>query len=632
MASKISNLKIKHRAMLGFGLVLVLTVLVGVVGYFTIVDIRKQQQKESLVLELRNTFLELRVVEQTFASQKSTSLIDDAAVRYNSGLAKTAELRRIVTVSNIKLVDIIEAGLNSYYSAFQKLADAERVKVEKLAIMEKSADEALSLANRKSGGGVSAGVQHFLALRLLESRYVNSGIAEHYQAWQGAIDANIGMANQFKLSDIAKSLTIYKDSFNEYVYQVNQQTDLVTAQNALWADISGVLDKSIGLIQKMTADAVSSGIALTLIFLTLSIILGLVVSLLFSRSISSGIEKGLIVAETISQGKLDINADADLLAREDEVGALSRSMNDMVEKLREVVSTIHSGSDNILSASLQLSSNSQQMSQGASEQASSAEEVSASMEQMAANIQQNTENARIAEKITLAGAESITKGNAAAMEAVVAMKLIAEKVSIITDIAFQTNILALNAAVEAARAGEHGRGFAVVAAEVRKLAERSKVAADEITKLTKSGVAVSEEAGRQLSSIIPEIQKNVRLIQEISAASVEQGVGSDQINSALQQLNQVTQQNAASSEEMATSAEELASQAEQLKEVISYFQLGSIKTQSQRFGTKRPGVQKHLERDEIKLKQSNRFGQEEKKILVNIQPATLSSDADYSSF
>ena len=618
--------------MLGFGLVLVLAVLVGAVGYFTILDIRKQQQKENLVLELRNTFLQLRVVEQTFATQKTAALIDDATVRYNDGLVKTAELRRIVTVSNIKLVDIIEAGLNNYYSAFQKLANAEKVKGEKLTIMEKSADEALSLANRKSGGGVSAGVQHFLELRLLESRYVNSGNAEHYQAWQGAIDANIGMANQLKLPDIAKALTVYKDSFNEYVHQVNQQADLVTAQDALWADISGVLDKSIGLIQKMAADSVSSGIALTLIFLALAIVLGLVISVLFSRSISSGIEKGLIVAETISQGKLDINADSDFLARKDEVGALSRSMNDMVEKLREVVSTIHSGSDNILSASLQLSSNSQQMSQGASEQASSAEEVSASMEQMAANIQQNTENARIAEKITLAGAESINKGNAAAMEAVAAMRQIAEKVSIITDIAFQTNILALNAAVEAARAGEHGRGFAVVAAEVRKLAERSKLAADEITKLTKSGVAVSEEAGRQLSSIIPEIQKNVRLIQEISAASIEQGAGSDQINTALQQLNQVTQQNAASSEEMATSAEELASQAEQLKEVISYFQLGSIKKQLQKSEHKRSGVQKHIEPDEIKLKQSKRFIYEERKKRVDIEPATLSSDADYTSF
>lgn len=578
MPIRISDLKIKHRAMLGFGLVLLLTVMVGAVGYYTIVDIRLQQRKESLVLELRNTFLQLRIAEQALdRSSNSATLIEAAKERYNSGMAMTADLRSIVTAKNAKLVDIIEAGLGKYFAAFQLLVDAEKVKSDRLSLMRQSADEALAIARRNSGGAVSAGVQHFLELRLLEAGYVSSHDAALYQQWQQAIDANISMANQLKLGEIARALNAYKKSFTEYAQQVAIQTEQVASQETLWVDISGVLDKSIGLIQQMTVNAVSNGIILTVIILLSALIIGFVVSILFSRSISSGIEKSLVIAETLSQGKLDVDVDADFLARKDEVGALTRSMNSMVEKLKEVVMTIHSGSDNILSASLQLSSNSQQMSQGASEQASSAEEVSASMEQMAANIQQNTENARIAEKITIAGSESISKGNAAASEAVIAMKQIAEKVSIISDIAFQTNILALNAAVEAARAGEQGRGFAVVAAEVRKLAERSKVAAEEITKLTVSGVKVSEEAGNLLSVIVPEVEKNVRLIQEIAAASIEQGTGSDQVNSAIQQLNQVTQQNAASSEEMATSAEELASQAEQLKEAVSYFQISSHK-------------------------------------------------------
>lgn len=578
MPIRISDLKIKHRAMLGFGLVLLLTVMVGAVGYYTIVDIRLQQRKESIVLELRNTFLQLRIAEQTLDRRSnSATIIEEAKERYNSGMAMTADLRSIVTAKNAKLVDIIEEGLGKYYAAFQLLVDAEKVKSDRLSLMRQSADEALAIARRNSGGAVSAGVQHFLELRLLEAGYVSSHDAALYQQWQQAIDANISMANQLKLGEIARALNAYKKSFTEYAQQVAIQTEQVASQETLWVDISGVLDKSIGLIQQMTVNAVSNGIILTVIILLSALMIGFVVSILFSRSISSGIEKSLVIAETLSQGKLDVDVDADFLARKDEVGALTRNMNSMVEKLKEVVMTIHSGSDNILSASLQLSSNSQQMSQGASEQASSAEEVSASMDQMAANIQQNTENARIAEKITIAGSESISKGNAAASEAVIAMKQIAEKVSIISDIAFQTNILALNAAVEAARAGEQGRGFAVVAAEVRKLAERSKVAAEEITRLTVSGVKVSEEAGNLLSAIVPEVEKNVRLIQEIAAASIEQGTGSDQVNSAIQQLNQVTQQNAASSEEMATSAEELASQAEQLKEAVSYFQISSHK-------------------------------------------------------
>jgi methyl-accepting chemotaxis protein len=166
------------------------------------------------------------------------------------------------------------------------------------------------------------------------------------------------------------------------------------------------------------------------------------------------------------------------------------------------------------------------------------------------------------------------------------MREIADKVSIISDIAFQTNILALNAAVEAARAGEQGRGFAVVAAEVRKLAERSKVAAEEIERISKKGVLLSDEAGKMLTQVVPEIERAAKLVQEIAAASVEQTSGAEQVNSALQQLNQVTQQNAAASEEMATASEELASQAEQLRDVVSYFRVEEGQKAKNRVGSK----------------------------------------------
>jgi len=213
------------------------------------------------------------------------------------------------------------------------------------------------------------------------------------------------------------------------------------------------------------------------------------------------------------------------------------------------------------------------MSQGATEQASASEEVSSSMEEMVSNIQQNTDNAIQTEKIAMMVATNIRKGNASAQRSAISMKDIADKISIISEISFQTNILALNAAVEAARAGEHGRGFAVVAAEVRKLAERSKVAAEEINQVSKDGVDIASSTGQQLEDLVPEIEKTTKLVQEISAASMEQNTGTDQINNALQQLNHVTQQNAASSEEQATSAEELANQSEHLREIISFFRI-----------------------------------------------------------
>ena len=157
------------------------------------------------------------------------------------------------------------------------------------------------------------------------------------------------------------------------------------------------------------------------------------------------------------------------------------------------------------------------------------------------------------------------------------MKEIAERISIVGDIARQTNLLALNAAVEAARAGDNGRGFAVVAAEVRKLAERCQTAAHEINNLSKSGVTIAEKSGTLLDNLVPEIQKTAKLVQKITLSSMEQNSGANEVNNALQQLNQVIQQNAAISEEMAASSEELSSQAEQLKDIINFDIGGDVK-------------------------------------------------------
>ena len=180
------------------------------------------------------------------------------------------------------------------------------------------------------------------------------------------------------------------------------------------------------------------------------------------------------------------------------------------------------------------------------------------MEQMNAQISQNSENAQETERIATKALESILKSNEASQKNMNAMKTIAQKISIIDEIAFQTNILALNAAVEAARAGEQGKGFAVVAAEVRKLAERSSKAAAEIDTVSHSAVAVSENAAELLKNIVPDIEKTTELVREIAVSCNQQTSGIDQINKSMQQLSEVTQQYAASAEEMASTSENLA--------------------------------------------------------------------------
>ncbi len=272
------------------------------------------------------------------------------------------------------------------------------------------------------------------------------------------------------------------------------------------------------------------------------------------------------IADNIAKGNLNIkfNTTSDLKG-------VYLSMHTMSEKLKEIIANVIAGSENIAGASQQLSSGAQQISSGVSEQAASAEEVSSSMEQMAANILQNSENALKTMDISGKASNSVEQVAVASEESMKAVRDIHSKINVVVEIAEKTDLLAINAAVEAARAGDQGRGFAVVAAEVRKLAERSQLAASEIVNLATNGLRLTEDSNKKLKSIVPDIQETSRLVEEIVSASREQEVGVNQVNSAIQQQSMVTQQNASSSEEMASSSEEMAAQAADLRQITAYF-------------------------------------------------------------
>ncbi|MBZ9558811.1 MULTISPECIES: methyl-accepting chemotaxis protein [Modicisalibacter] len=295
-----------------------------------------------------------------------------------------------------------------------------------------------------------------------------------------------------------------------------------------------------------------------------ALVIGLLVAILVIRRINLVSR----LATQIGEGNLDQRFDA-RVSDSDLYGVL-RNMN---ARLREIVSDIKEASGNVAAGSMQLSSTGQQIAQGATEQAASLEEVSSSMEEMSANVSQTADNARQTEQIARQAAQDAQASGDAVHQSVSAMQHIAEKIGIIEEIARQTNLLALNAAIEAARAGEHGKGFTVVAAEVRKLAERSQKAAGEIVELSRDSLGVSERAGEMLAALVPGIQRTSELVQEISAASVEQDKGAGEINKALQQLDQVVQQSAASAEEMAATSEELSAQAEQMNATIGFFRI-----------------------------------------------------------
>jgi methyl-accepting chemotaxis protein len=204
------------------------------------------------------------------------------------------------------------------------------------------------------------------------------------------------------------------------------------------------------------------------------------------------------------------------------------------------------------------------------------EETTSTLEQMSASITQNAENTRQMETMALKGAQEAEVSGQAVKETLAAMQSIAEKISIVEEIAYQTNLLALNAAIEAARAGDHGKGFAVVATEVRKLAERSQTAAKEISSLSSTSVKVAERAGAALTTLVPAIKKTAELVQEVSAASREQAAGVTQVNKAITLVDQVTQRNASAAEELSSTAEEMATQAEALQQLMAFFKAGDL--------------------------------------------------------
>jgi methyl-accepting chemotaxis protein len=304
-------------------------------------------------------------------------------------------------------------------------------------------------------------------------------------------------------------------------------------------------------------------------------VVGIVALILVVLWVLRGIIRPLNEAVEVSNAMAEGNLTMHLVPRsKDEVGQLIEAMGNMLRALRRVVGEVSLASEQVTSGSEELASSATDLSHGATEQASAVEEVSAAMEEMTSSIGQNAENAQMTNTMTNKAAQDTESGGKAVAKTVGAMRQIAEKISIIEEIARQTNLLALNAAIEAARAGEHGKGFAVVAAEVRKLAERSGTSAAEISELSSSSVEVAEQAGKLLAQIVPDIQKTAELVQEISAATNEQNAGGSQVNSAIQDMDKVIQQNAAASEEVASTAEELSSQAVQLQKVISFFKLG----------------------------------------------------------
>ena len=390
-----------------------------------------------------------------------------------------------------------------------------------------------------------------------------------WDTWKQRDAVVTDLAGQIPRADVAKRRELFtalhtavkenSTAFREAEASLNKLVTLNIQYGE--SDVTHAEETSSGALKTMY---VASGVALAIL-----VTIGLLILNGIMKQLGGDPSYAAEIVRQVADG--DLTADVQLKAGD--TTSLLAAMHGMMEKLSQVVQEVNNGAEALASASEEVSATAQSLSQAASEQAAGTEETSASVEQMTASISQNTENAKVTDGIASKAAIEAAEGGEAVKSTVAAMQQIAKKISIIDDIAYQTNLLALNAAIEAARAGEHGKGFAVVAAEVRKLAERSQVAAQEIEQVASSSVQLAEKAGHLLDEMVPNIRRTSNLVQEITAASEEQSAGVGQINAAVTQLSQTTQQNASSSEELAATAEEMSGQAEQLQHTMSFFRL-----------------------------------------------------------
>jgi len=532
--------------------------------------------------DISTFMLNARRAEKDFLLRKDSSYINKVDDYTNLVLSEADLLRTIETTTNFG--DRITEQMEGYNREFRKLAEAW----ETMGLDENSG---LQGTFRKAAHELEEGIQThqdlmvgYLMLRRHEKDYLLRGSPKYVQrALEQIEDLRVRISNTILIPQEEAKLAALLDTYQGDFLKLVAEADEINTSTENMRNAVHKIEPLIEELSRVSMEEVNATIAATREHARTNLLRGAVISLVgilvsmtifyfFARNIMKTIGGEPVhiaeIAHEIANGNLALN----LPDSEREVGIYSAIIK-MAVDLRKIAAEIVTSAQMVNVGTSEVSSAAQNISQGATEQAATAEEVSSTMEEITSTIERNTDNATKTESIAAKSAQEAKSSGAVTQKSVRAMKEIADKILIIQEIARNTNLLALNAAIEAARAGEKGKGFAVVASEIRKLAERSQLAALEITELASATVNLSEESGEQLRLLVPHIQETAELISEINLASQEQLSGVNQITEAINQLDQVIQSNAGSSEELAATSEELSAQAEQLQNTVAYFKL-----------------------------------------------------------